>query len=395
MFFDHLEEAPVDPIFGLKKGFLQDQRKDRTFLSVGIFQADDLKPKMFSSVQRAIKEIGEGETMASYLPIDGDPLFISEVGKLVFGNTFYTNNSERIYGAQTIGGTSALRIGGETMYQNIDNKIFMSKPTWSNHGLIFTKIGFEVFLVPYFDYEKQGFNFDDFFTGIASLPEHSAILLQPCCHNPTGADPTKEQWKMISSLLKKKKIMPIFDIAYHGFKSSIDDDAYAIRLFAESGHEMLIAYSCSKNFSLYRQRTGALFFLGDTKEVAKNVGTHVKRAIRSNYSNPPSFGKTVVTKVLTDPVLRNRWLYDLEQVRERLVLTRGKLADMLFDATSRDYSFLKEQYGMFSLLGLTSEQVDILREEYAIYLPSSGRINIAGLSDNNLQHVVTSIAKVL
>lgn len=394
MFFDHVVEASSDPIFDLKQDFLKDVRKEKVFLSIGVFQSDFSNFSMMDSVKRAMSTLEKWELPADYLPIDGDPLFLDEIGKLIFGESFYKDNLERIYKAQTIGGTSALRIGGENIFQEVDKKIFLTNPTWSNHNSIFEKIGFQVILLPYFDMEKKEIDFEKYYSKIESLPEKSVLLLHACCHNPTGSELTKAQWESLSDLMKRKKIFPFFDFAYQGFGKGVNEDAGAIRHFAEKGHELFVAYSCSKNFSLYQQRIGGLFFLGDSKEVAKKIGSHIKRSIRVNYSNPPSFGKILVMKVLKDPILRNRWLYDLEMVRKHLNNTRQKLSFMLSEAIDEDFSYLANQIGMFSLLNLTKEQIKELRVNFGIYMPSNGRINIAGITENNLNYVVSSISRV-
>jgi aspartate/tyrosine/aromatic aminotransferase len=395
VFFDEIIEAPIDPIFGLKKDFSLDTRKNKEFLSIGVFQNDDLKTKMHLSVERAIKQIGSNETHASYLPLNGDPVYLKELSKLLFGEEFYNNHSDKIYAAQSVGGTSALRTGAENIFQHLSQKVFLTNPTWINHSFIFKKVGFEVFLLPYYSDKDKKLNFENFLSGIEALSENSVLVLHAVCHNPTGSDFSIDEWKKLSDVIKKRKLFPFFDLAYHGFDKGIEEDAFAVRFFAEQGHEMFIAYSCSKNFSLYRQRVGALFFVSNKAEKAKKVGSHIERVIRVNYSNPPAFGASVVSAVLLNPELRKQWVEDLSGVRKRLKNMRHELSQKLTAATSLDFSFIENQAGMFSLLGLSLRQVDLLREKHAIYMPSSGRVNIAGLSKKNLDYIVDAIAKVL
>ena len=238
-------------------------------------------------------------------------------------------------------------------------------------------------------------DFDAFYTSVEVLPERSVVLLHGACHNPTGEDLSLEQWKSLSELMKRKAIMPFFDFAYHGFKEGVEEDAFAVRYFAKEGHEMFVAYSCSKNFSLYRQRTGAVFFISDKTETARKVGSHIKRFIRVNYSNPPSFGAKVVEAVLSDPVLKQKWLKDLEKVRDRLFVMRFSFSKKLSELSGKDFSFIEKQKGMFSLLGITPEQTEELKKRYAVYLPKSGRICFTGLNGDNLEYVAKSVAKVL
>lgn len=394
MFFDNLPEVPMDPIFGLRKTFNEDIRKNKVFLSVGIFQTEDLKTEVMECIKKAQDSFAKESFPANYLPFDGEAEFLEEISKVVFGDEYYSSNKKDIALCQTIGGTSALRLGAEAIFQHVAKKIYVSDPTWENHYGVFEKVGLEVASLPYYSKLTKSFDFASFSAALEKLPAGSVVLLHGCCHNPTGCDPTLEEWKKISKILKDKKILPFFDFAYQGFGKDLNDDAAAIRYFAKEGHEMLIAYSCSKNFSLYRQRVGAIFVVSKNNS-AEKLNAHIKRSIRVNYSNPPSFGAKLVIKVLKDPVLKSLWLSELSNIRKRIIQMKEEFSKRLSHASKKDFSFLAKQNGMFSLTGLDKKQVERLREEFAIYMLSSGRINVAGLTHNNLDYVVNSICKVL
>ncbi len=395
MFFDNLPDVPIDPIFGLRKTFNEDIRKDKVFLSVGIFQTEDLKTEVMECIKKAQDSMMREYFPANYLPFDGEAEFLEEISKVVFTEDYYNSNKKNIALCQTIGGTSALRLGAEAVFQHIAKKIYVSDPTWENHFGVFEKAGLSVEAIPYYSKQTKSFDFAAFTKALEKLPSGSVVLMHGCCHNPTGCDPTKEQWKEISKVFKNKKLFPFFDFAYQGFGKDLDEDAFAVRYFAKEGHEMLVAYSCSKNFSLYRQRLGAIFVLSNKEKMAERLNAHIKRSVRVNYSNPPSFGAKLVVKVLKDPSLKTLWLRELSDIRKRIISTKENFAKKLTEASSKDFSFLARQNGMFSLTGLDKKQVDRLREEFAIYMLSSGRINVAGLNKNNLDYVINSICKVL
>lgn len=391
MFFDHVPLAPADPLFGIKAEFMQDSSSNKVLLTVGIYQNDDLEKKLMSSVHKAAVKIAQTDTAAEYLPIDGLPLFVDETAKLVFTGKFVKENSHLLYGAQTVGGTSALRIGGEFLFQHFNKTIYLSSPTWVNHKKIFSQAGMKTENYPYYDDKTNKLLFEEMFRFFEKLPEKSVILLQPCCHNPTGADLSLEEWRKIADLFKAKKHLAFFDFAYLGFGDGFEKDAAAIRIFSEMNLEFLVAFSLSKNFSLYKQRTGALFVYTSSQKSRNSVASNIKGIIRANYSNPPAFGAQIAAEILSDVLLRREWEKELEAMRQRINKYRNKLSDAL----GQDFSYLKNQRGLFSLLGLNVKQVELLKQQSALYLPASSRINIAGLGVKNLDYVVTSLKGVL
>jgi aspartate/tyrosine/aromatic aminotransferase len=393
MFFEKLSEAAPDPIFGLLGAFTGDPRKEKVNLMVGIYKDDQLRSDPLHSVKRAEEELPE--MMADYLPIDG----LSELGELLgavlFGDEGWKEASHRIYAAHTTGGTGALRAGAEFLVSEMSERFCVPNQTWPTHRLIFGQAGAHVDMYPYYTKAKKGFDVESMVGFLETLPEKTVVLLHACCHNPTGCDPTSADWKEISSVFKEKRLFPFFDCAYQGLGDGLDKDAEAIRLFLADGHEMAIAYSCSKNFSLYCQRTGALFIVGEDSSVKTRTASHVKRIIRALYSNPPAYGAQIAAKVLKSEELKNLWLKDLDGMRRRLNVMRDTLIQRLNARSKRQkFDFLRNHKGMFSFIDLTKEEVQKMIEKYGIYMTDNGRISVAGLSMKNIDYVVSSLLNV-
>jgi aspartate/tyrosine/aromatic aminotransferase len=390
MFHDVLAAEP-DPIFGLLEAFIQDPRKEKVNLMVGIYKDDDLKAPLLSSVKKAKELIAEQDLMADYLPIDGLSELVSLLGPIVFKEF----DQKRIYAAHTTGGTGALRAGSEFICSSLSKKICIPNHTWPNHRLVFQKAGCILEEYPYYSSEKKRFDIDSFLKYLKNLPAKTAVLLHACCHNPTGCDPSLADWEEISSLMKKKGLFPFFDFAYQGLGRGIEKDAEAVRLFLKNGHSMMVAYSCSKNFSMYCQRVGALFVVCENEVEKRNVGSHVKRIIRALYSNPPAYGARIVAEVLKREELKQLWLKDLEAMRRRITQMRQQLIDFLENrAKHLDFSYLRTHQGMFSFIDLSPSQVQRLIQKFGIYLTDNGRISVAGLSSKNIDYVVDSLLTV-
>lgn len=389
-FFDQVELASIDPILGVQIVFAQDKRENKINLGVGTYKTADLKPHILSTVKKVEKKLLDDETSKEYLPIEGDKTFLERTQELVLGQS-----DERVFVAQTVGGTGALRIGGEFLKSLGFTEIFIPNPTWDNHRRVFSHSSLKVDFYPYYDRTKRRFDFEAMLTFLKQMPKKSAILLQGCCHNPTGFDPTLEQWKQILDVLKEREILPFFDFSYQGFGDGLSEDRKALVLFANSGIEMLIASSYSKNFGLYAERAGAFFALTQNKEGAKKVGSQIKVIIRGLYSNPPLHGAKVVSMILSDSDLRKQWEHEVEAMRLRIEEMRKALASSLQAKNGKiDYSFMLNQKGMFSYTGLETSQVQDLIATYGIYMPSDGRINIAGLNSKNLNFVADAIIEV-
>lgn len=395
-FFESIELLPDDPILGLPAAYAADTRDVKANLGVGTYRSEDGKPLILPSVKKAEEIILKNESEKEYLPIEGNRSYLTNTLKLIFGYNSPFVDNQQVFSAQTIGGSGALRIGAEFLVQSIKCKeIFISTPTWPNHRQIFKRAGFSVENYPYYCSSKQRMDFDAMCSFIKKIPPKSVIVLHASCHNPTGADPTLEQWKELSELIRNYQLIPFFDFAYQGFGKNIDQDAQAIRYFASQKHEMLISYSNSKNFGLYGERLGTLAIVTSDKEIAKKTGSNIKHIIRGNYSSPPIHGAAIVSTILSNSDLIIQWDQELEAMRERITEMRQALvAGLSKKIPHRDFSFMLEQQGIFSYSGLKPEQVQALRKDYGIYMPSDGRINVAGLNWQNLDHVINSIQKV-
>lgn len=395
MFFHEVGEAPPDPIFGLLGAFGADVRKEKINLMVGIYKDDQLRADLLSSAKRAKDDILGQDLMADYLPIDGLGELVELLGPLVFG-TAWKGASGRIYGAHTTGGTGALRVGAELFAQEISKTIYVPNHTWPNHRLVLERAGCKVENYPYYSREKKGFDCEAMGEFLSKLPPKMGLLLHVCCHNPTGCDPTLEEWKKISKIMKEKRLLPFFDFAYQGLGDGVARDAEAIQIFMQDGHEMIIAYSCSKNFSMYCQRVGALYVVNEHASAKMRVGSQVKRIIRALYSNPPAHGAKIVAEILKRSDLCQIWEKDLEGIRRRLHLMRETLIQRLISkAKQMNFDYLRGHKGMFSFIDLNKIQVQKMIEKYAIYMTDNGRLSIAGLTPKNIDYVVGSLVSVL
>jgi len=394
MLFEDLELAPTDPIFGLEKLFLQDSRKEKEYLCVGVYQDEDRKMPVFNSIKKAKKKFLEDTEIANYLSFEGIDSFNQAIGELIFSDQ-WEDLRYRTYVAETLGGTGALRVGSEFISDFITKNAFVSNPTWPNHLQVLKKSGMEVFEYPYLS-KKYQVDFDHMLSFISKIPEKSLVVLQACCHNPTGADLSSDQWKELSSLMLKRNLIPFFDSAYHGLGSGLDEDAKAIRLFAKDGHEMLVSYTCSKNFSLYSHRTGCLFIVTASPSQKDVVASQVNRVIRASYSNPTRYGASLVSTILKSDELRKMWKDEIGHIQKRLTILRKTFVDLLNkNPLDKNFDYILMHKGMFSFLDINQAQVKDLREKYGVYLSKNGRMNFAGLNKENMQFVVDSIIKVL
>ncbi|MEI8300252.1 MAG: amino acid aminotransferase [Chlamydiota bacterium] len=394
-YFSHMETLPHDSIFELMWAFKRDPRPKKIDLSVGIYYNQQLGLDILKSVKKAEEAFVELEVEKAYLPIDGNSSFIEGTKKLLFGEVLTTRLGGAIYGAQTVGGTASLRVGGEFLAKAVSSVIHLSDPTWANHPAIFARAGLKTAIYPYYSMQTNRLVFDDMMQYLKTLPPKSVVLLHGCCHNPTGCDPTQQQWKEISSLMLKKQLIPFFDVAYQGFGDGLEEDAFAVRYFAEQGHEMLISFSYSKIFGLYAERVGALFLVAASEKEAVIGSTHIRALIRANYSNPPKHGAVIVSYVLNDEKLKALWLSELEKMRRRIIDMRSLLYDILSEKTKRkDYTYLSDAKGMFCFTGLEKSQVERLIDEYGIYMLKTGRINVTGLNEDNIHYVGDAIIKV-
>ncbi len=391
--FETVQAAPRDAIFGLTEAFGKDTRPEKINLCAGVYQDENGQTPLLECVREAEQRLAVAASSKSYLPIPGAPEYAEVVRQLVFGAEHEAVQSGRIAGAQTPGGTGALRVAGDFLRTNFPNAtLWMSDPTWPNHPNIFAAAGVPVKTYPYFDPSTSGLALAPMLEAISKMPAGDAILLHGCCHNPTGIDPTEAQWQQIASAARQRGLIPLLDFAYQGFAEGIEQDAAGLRTFARPDAELIVCSSFSKNFGLYRERVGALSIVCPTVEAADAVQSQVNRVIRSNYSNPPAHGAAIVNCVLRDPDLRAAWEKEVATMRSRINGMRQQLVDSLTaQGIPGDYSFITQQRGMFSFTGLTKEQVEALREKHAIYIVGSGRINVAGLTPTNVDRVAETI----
>lgn len=395
--FSDIPLAPADPILGLTDAFVADTNPNKVNLGVGVYQDGTGKVPVLQVVREAERLWYEKEDSKSYLPIDGAPAFRKELQALLLGADSPIISQGRAVTAQALGGTGALKVGADFLRRFLPNKeIYISKPSWENHRALFEAAGFEVKEYSYYSPEKFGLDFEAMRADLEALPNGSIVLLHTCCHNPTGSDPTVAQWKEIVELSKSKGFVPFLDFAYQGFGEGIAEDALPVRLFAEANIPFLISSSFSKSFSLYRERVGGITIVTTDADEAKRVTSQVKRVIRTNYSNPSSHGAQVVALVLGDATLRKKWEGELTEMRERIQRMRTLFVERLNSlGVKRDFSFIKDQKGMFSYSGIQLDAVRRLRSEFGIYIVDSGRICVAAMNEKNIGPICDAIAKVL
>jgi aspartate/tyrosine/aromatic aminotransferase len=395
--FETLEKAPPDAIFGLIEAYKKDPRPTKVNLTVGVYQDKVGTTPIFRTVKLAEARLLEEEDTKSYLGIDGSPAYAAAVQELVFGADHEVIASKRAVTAQTPGGTAALRVGAEFIKRvKPDTRIWMSDPTWPNHPQIFGAAGLEIETYPYFDSDTNGLAFDEMLAALKQIPAGDVVLLHGCCHNPTGDDPTPEQWGQIANVIEERGLLPFVDFAYQGLADGLREDATGILTLCRPGSEMLVASSFSKNFGLYNERVGALTLVTPSEEAAQAAISHVKKCIRANYSNPPSHGASIIITVLNDPKLRAQWGGEVQAMCDRINRVRRLFVETLAaKEVARDFSFIARQRGIFSYTGLTKEQAQALREKHSIYILDSGRINVAGMNEDNIDAICQAIAEAL
>ncbi|MFT0549041.1 aromatic amino acid transaminase [Allopusillimonas ginsengisoli] len=395
--FEGVELAPRDPILGLNEQYNADARTNKVNLGVGVYYDDQGRIPLLDAVRKAEDTLVQAHSPRGYLPIDGIPGYNTGAQTLLLGKNSPLLASGRVLTAQSLGGTGALKIGADFLKQLLPNsKVVISNPSWENHRALFQAAGFTVETYPYYDAATHGLDFAGMLSSLQTLPEKTIVVLHACCHNPTGVDPTLDQWKQIVEVVKQKNLVPFVDIAYQGFGDGLEQDAAVVRLFADNDLTMLISSSFSKSFSLYGERVGALTLVCSSKEENVRVLSQLKRVIRTNYSNPPTHGGKIVSSVLNTPELYEVWTSELAGMRDRIRSMRAQLVEKLkAHGVSQNFDFVLQQRGMFSYSGLTTEQVDRLREDHGVYAVSSGRICVAALNSGNIDAVAKAIAAVI
>ncbi|BFM50876.1 amino acid aminotransferase [Marinomonas sp. THO17] len=396
--FKHLKAVPGDPLLALIVAHQQDPNPKKIDLGVGVYKDDAGQTPILHSVKKAEAMMVENEITKSYLGVYGATEFSPIIQELLLGKDSDIIKQGRIQSTQTPGGTGALKVAADFISANLKGaRLWVSDPTWGNHESIFNSAGVEVIAYPYYDSVTNGVRFDDMMTKLeAETKQGDVLLLHACCHNPTGVDLKMAHWEALTDLVNKRGLLPLIDAAYQGFGDGLEEDMAGLRYMAERVPSMLIANSFSKNFGIYRDRCGGLSVIAETGEEAKNAFSIIGQAIRANYSMPPAHGATVVHTIMSHPELRAEWETEVAEMRNRINGLREKLVIKLAaSGVSKDFSFIQDQRGMFSYSGLTLEQVRRLRSEFSIYIADTGRMSVAGVSDDNIDYLCDSIAKVV
>ncbi len=394
--FEHLQAMPADPILGLNQTFHNDPNPDKINLSVGVYQDINGQTPIFTAVKKAEQQLIDKQLTKTYAPQDGAPEFIQHISNLILGAELVDQLGDQLTTVMTPGGCGAVHVGGELLIGIGVKKIWASDPTWGNHYPLLESVGLSIDSYTYYDRTTHSIDFDGMMESLSKIPQGDAVLLHGCCHNPTGADLSDEQWDSVIGVLAERDLIPFIDLAYQGFGRSLDEDAYGIRESIKRLPEVVIASSCSKNFGVYRERTGALLVITQSGESTAAAKSHILAYARRSYSMSPYHGGGVVGYVLDDPQFTEEWKTELEQVRTRMNALRSNLAQGLNDAQSKiDFGFVQASRGMFCFLGIPLEVVLALRSEFAIYLLDSTRINVAGLSEDNLPIIIDRVSQVL
>ena len=396
--FQKVDAYAGDPILTLMERFKEDPRSDKVNLSIGLYYNEDgIIPQLQAVAEAEARLNAQPHGASLYLPMEGLNSYRHAIAPLLFGADHPVLKQQRVATIQTLGGSGALKVGADFLKRYFpESGVWVSDPTWENHVAIFAGAGFEVSTYPWYDEATNGVRFNDLLATLKTLPARSIVLLHPCCHNPTGADLTNEQWDAVIEILKARELIPFLDIAYQGFGAGMEEDAYAIRAIASAGLPALVSNSFSKIFSLYGERVGGLSVLCEDAEAAGRVLGQLKATVRRNYSSPPNFGAQVVAAVLNDEALKSSWLAEVEEMRTRILAMRQELVKVLStEMPERNFDYLLNQRGMFSYTGLRTAQVDRLREEFGVYLIASGRMCVAGLNTANVQRVAKAFAAVM
>jgi aromatic-amino-acid transaminase len=395
--FHAVEMAPRDPILGLNEQFAADAHPKKVNLGVGVYFDDQGKLPLLECVKQAEAQLAAAPKARGYLPIDGIAAYDNAVKTLVFGAGSEPITSGRVATVQALGGTGGLKIGADFLKRlNPSAKVLISDPSWENHRALFTNAGFTVETYTYYDAANRSVNFPGMLASLEAAPAGTVVVLHACCHNPTGYDITPAQWDEVVAVVKAKKLTAFLDMAYQGFGQGIAEDGAVVGKFVAAGLDFLVSTSFSKSFSLYGERVGALSVLCENKDEADRVLSQLKIVIRTNYSNPPTHGGTVVATVLNTPELRALWEKELGEMRVRIKAMRQALVDGLKAAgIQQDFSFITQQVGMFSYSGLSQAHMVRLRNEFGVYGTDTGRMCVAAVNTGNVQHICQSIATVL
>ena len=394
---ERLERLQPDPILGLMAAFRADNDLHKVDLGVGVYRDDHGETPVLKAVRQAEQAVLGRQNTKSYVAAAGNPGFNQAMEQLVFGAAHPVLKGGRVRTIQAPGGCGALRLGAELIrIASPESVVHVSTPTWANHIPLMSGCGLKLERYPYFDSATGGVNFEAMRAALERLPARSVVLLHASCHNPTGADLSESQWRELLGLVKSRNLLPFIDMAYQGLGNGVAEDAFGIRLFCSELPEVTVAVSCSKNFGLYRERTGCLHVVTESTTTADAVLTQLVRIARSIYSMPPDHGAAIVHEILDNNTLRELWVDEVGTMRKRIQGLRRDVVQQLRKlCPQRDFSFIEAQHGMFSYLGITVEQVRELQSRHHVYMTDDSRINVAGLRRENLEYFARALAKVL
>jgi aspartate aminotransferase len=392
--FQQLERLVSDSILGLMAKYRADSFRQKVDLGVGVFRDLSGNTPILNSVRRAEKEVLAAQTTKSYIGAAGREEFNAALEELVLGAAHPARRDRRARTLQTPGGCGALRVGAELIKAAAPNAaVHLSDPTWGNHAPLLGDCGLKLERYPYYDAIAHELRFDAMLQRLQAAPAGDAVLIHACCHNPSGADLDPAQWQAVADLLERRGLVPFLDLAYQGFGASLEQDAAAVRMVVERVPEALIAVSFSKNLGLYRERVGGLIVVSENAARADAVQSHMLHIARSIYSMPPDHGAAIAARIFADPILKGEWVRELDAMRTRIQEMRGLLAGKLREVTGDDsFDFIRTQHGMFSLLGVSREAVEQLREKHHIYMTADSRMNLAGIMPDNVAYVAAAFA---
>jgi aspartate aminotransferase len=395
--FQSLSALPADPILGLMTAYRADSNPLKIDLGVGVYKDERGETPVMEAVKEAEARLLKNQTTKTYIGPAGAADYNALVAELVLGRPLATGLEQRRTTFQTPGGCGGLRLAAEFIKRSNPNaRVLVSNPTWANHIPLLGEAGLQIEEYPYYDYTRHSIRFDEMISTLSGAGPGDLVLLHGCCHNPCGADLDQSQWQAVRDLALKNGFTPFIDLAYQGLGDGIEEDAYGVRLLAESLPELIIVNSCSKNFGLYRERTGSVTVVCETTESMKAAASQIASIARAIYSMPPDHGAAVVATILSDAALHQNWLQELTVVRNRINKLRAELVTTLkAKGVEQDFSFIEQEKGMFSFLGMSVNQVQTLIRDYSIYLVDSSRINIAGINSNNIDYLTESLIKVL
>lgn len=393
--FENLKTLPPDAILRLIAEHQSDLREHKVDLGVGVYRDENGRTPVLDSVKKAERRLLDTQATKAYLGSGGDPQFNESMQALMFGDA--GSGSDRIVTLQTPGGSGSLRVAaGLILRARPDVSVWTSEPTWANHVPLLGGAGVNLEVYPYYDAGRKSIRFQDMLDALDKIPVGDIVLLHGCCHNPTGTDPDPAQWREIADVIASRRLLPFIDFAYQGFSEGLEEDALPVRLLFDRVPEMIVSSSCSKNFGLYRDRVGSLSLVSENAAATAAVRSQAFNIVRTMYSMPPDHGAAVVAMILNDAELRVEWLAELLGMRMRLKETREMLATSLRErAPDHDFSHIERGKGMFSFLGVSTEQVLRLKSEFGVYMVDSSRINVAGITRGNVEYLGESIAKVL